>query len=251
MTPLQTPMLTPLPAFSPATAGVTTLPGSGGSHMGANYRYQPKDPSKRYTGIIFVVVLHAQLGYALVSGLARKGLDIIKKPLEAVVIQEVIIPPPPPPPPPPKKIEPPPLAPKVVAPPPPFVPPPEVAPPVSAAPSIAAVATPPPEPVVIAPPPPPVVVAPPAPPKAPPKTDIGVACPTQVPPEMPRKAIQDGTAGVVRAQALIRDGVVKEVTILSGPRIFHAAVRGAMLQYKCTAEPGDVLATQEFGFKIE
>ena len=47
--------------------------GNAGSHMGASYRYQPKDPSKRYTGIIFVVVLHALLGYALVSGLARKG----------------------------------------------------------------------------------------------------------------------------------------------------------------------------------
>lgn len=68
---------------------------------------------------------------------------------------------------------------------------------------------------------------------------------------MPRKALQDGTAGVVRAQALIRDGIVKEVTILSGPRVFHAAVRTAMLQYKCTAESGDVTATQEFGFKIE
>ena len=68
---------------------------------------------------------------------------------------------------------------------------------------------------------------------------------------MPRKALQDGTTGVVRAQALVRDGVVKEVTILSGPRVFHAAVRAAMLQYKCTDEPGDVTATQEFGFKIE
>ena len=239
----------------------TTMLGNAGSHMGTNYRYQAKDPSKRYTGIIFVVVLHALLGYALVSGLARKGLDIIKKPLQAVVIQEVIIPPPPPPtppPPPPKKIEPPPQAPKAVAPPPPFVPPPEVAPPVSAAPTIEAVATPPPEPVVIAPPPP-VVVAPPAPPVPPappppkvtPKTDIGVACPTQVAPDMPRRALQDGTGGVVRAQALIRDGVVKEVTILSGPRVFHTAVRNAMLQYKCTADAGDVLATQEFSFKIE
>ena len=67
------------------------------SHMGDNYRYQPKDQSKRYTGIVVVVLLHALLGYVLVSGLARKGLEIIKKPLEAVVIQEVIIPPPPPP----------------------------------------------------------------------------------------------------------------------------------------------------------
>ena len=251
--------MTPPVQMTTTASAATTVLGNPGSHMGANYRYQAKDPSKRYTGIIFVVVLHALLGYALVSGLARKGLDIIKKPLEAVVIQEVVIPPPPPspPPPPPKKIEPPPQAPKVVAPPPPFVPPPEVAPPVSAAPTIEAVATPPPEPAVIAPPPPPVVEAappppaPPPPPKVTPKTDIGVACPTQVAPDMPRRALQDGTGGVVRAQALIRDGVVKEVTILSGPRVFHTAVRNAMLQYKCTSGAGDVLTTQEFNFKIE
>ena len=241
----------PLSVVSPSGIGAG-IPLSQGptSHMGMNARYQPKDPSKRYTGLIFVVVLHALLGYVLVSGLARKGLDIIKKPLEAVVIQEVIIPPPPPPPP-PKKIEPVPQAPKVEAPPPPFVPPPEVAPQVSTAPVITAVATPPPAPVVIAPPPPP-VVAPPAPP-APKvnKADIGVACPTQVAPEMPRKAIQDGTTGVVRAQALIKDGVVKEVTILSGPRVFHIPVRTAMLQYKCTNDAGEILATQEFNFKLE
>ena len=81
--------------------------------------------------------------------------------------------------------------------------------------------------------------------------DIGVAGPTQGAPDMPRRAMQDGTEGVVRAQALIRDGVVKEVTILTGPRVFHAAVRNAMLQYKCTSESGDVLATQEFAFKLE
>ena len=226
------------------------------SHMGDNYRYQPKDQSKRYTGIIFVVVLHAVLGYALVSGLARKGLDIIKKPLEAVVIQEVIIPPPPPPPPPPKEIKPPEQkAPKVEAPPPPFVPPPEVAVAPSNAPTIEAAVAPPPAPVVIAPPPPVVVEAPPAPPAAPKpnRADIAVACPTQVPPEMPRKAIQDGATGVVRAKALIKEGVVREVTILSGPRIFHAAVRAAMLQYKCSSDAGaeGIEATQEFSFKTE
>lgn len=232
-------------------------PGLGESHMGSNYRYQPKDSSKRYTGIIFVVLLHALLGYVLVSGLARKGLEIIKKPLEAVVIQEVIIPPPPPPPPPPKEIKPPEQkAPKVEAPPPPFVPPPEVVVATSTAPTIEASVAPPPAPVVIAPPPPPVVVeAPPAPPAAPKpnRADIGVACPTQVQPEMPRKAIQDGATGVVKAKALIKDGVVKEVTILSGPRIFHAAVRTAMLQYKCSSDsPGESIeATQEFSFKTE
>lgn len=68
---------------------------------------------------------------------------------------------------------------------------------------------------------------------------------------MPRKALQDGTEGVVKAQARIRDGVVKEVTILSGPRVFHAAVREAMMQYKCTKDAVDVIAVQEFNFKVE
>ena len=68
---------------------------------------------------------------------------------------------------------------------------------------------------------------------------------------MPRKALQDGTQGVVKAQALIKDGAVKEVTILSGPRVFHAAVRSAMLQYKCATDAAEILATQEFNFKLE
>ena len=100
------------------------------------------------------------------------------------------------------------------------------------------------------------MIAPPAIALAPPKpsssrADMGIACPTQVKPDMPKKALRDGTEGVVKAQALIRDGSVREVTILSGPRVFHAAVQEAMLQYKCASSSGDVLATQEFVFKIE
>ena len=212
--------------------------------VGLHPVYRPKDPSKRYKGIAIVIGLHVLLLWALVSGTAHDALKAIKKPLEAVVIQEVIIPPPPPPP--PKQIKPP-EAPKVEAPPPPFVPPPDVAPPETTAPAIVSVAAPPPTPVVIAPPPPP--AAPPAP--APNRSDIRVACPTQVQPEMPRKATQDGTEGVVKASALIRDGAVREVTIISGPRVFHAAVKAAMMQYKCSAGAGDIVATQEFVFKLE
>jgi protein TonB len=216
--------------------------------------YKPKDASRRYKGIAIVVALHILIGWAIVSGTAKNALVALKKPLEAVVIQEVIIPPPPPPPP-PKPIKPQ-VVPKVEAPPPPFVPPPDVAPPATlTAPVVQAVATPPPTPAVIAPPPPP---APPAPPPPPPppkpavnRSDIRVACPTQVQPEMPRRAIQNGIGGVVRAQVLIKDGAVKEVTILSGPSLFHASVRAAMLQYKCTAESGEITATQEFVFKNE
>jgi protein TonB len=213
--------------------------------------YKPKDASRRYKGIAIVVALHILIGWAIVSGTAKNALISIKKPLEAVVIQEVIIPPPPPPPP-PKPIKPQ-EVPKVEAPPPPFVPPPDVAPPATlTAPVVQAVETPPPTPAVIAPPPPPAPPAPPPPPKpAVNRSDIRVACPTQVQPEMPRRAIQNGIGGVVRAQVLIKEGAVKEVTILSGPSVFHAAVRAAMLQYKCTAESGEITATQEFVFKNE
>jgi len=71
-----------------------------------------------------------------------------------------------------------------------------------------------------------------------------------VKPEMPRQALRDGTSGIVRAQATIRDGRVVSVEILSGPRIFHNAVREAMSQYKCNASGGEVIATQEFAFKV-
>ena len=212
------------------------------STPGMRHSYESRDPSRRVKGLIIVVAIHVFIGYALVSGLARKGLNLIKKPLEAVVIQEVIIPPPPPPP--PKKVEVVKEMPQVQAPPPPYVPPAEVTPQVSTAPSIVSVATPPPAPAVIAPPPPPA-------PTGPRRTTIGLACPTQVPPEMPRKALQDGTTGTVKAQIHIKGGVIQGVDILSGPRVFHAAVKAAMMQYKCVTDGADVVATQEFDFKID
>ena len=208
-------------------------------------RYGARDPKRRMIGWAVVIVVHAVVLWALVTGTARDALKIIKKPLEAAVIQEVIIPPPPPPP--PKEIKPPePKAPKVEAPPPPFVPPPEITPPTTTAPTIAAVQAPPPTPAVIAPPPPP---APPAAPSG--RQEMGVACPTQVKPEMPKSAARDGTEGVVKAEATIRNGAVVSVRIISGPRVFQAAVREAMMQYRCVTGAGDILATQDFVFKLE
>ncbi|MDD3352635.1 energy transducer TonB [Zoogloea sp.] len=212
------------------------------STITANYHFQPKDPSRSATGLIVVVGLHVVIGYALVSGLARDIVKVIKKPLDAAVIQEVKLPPPPPPPPKVAKLE---QAPKPKAPPPPaYVPPPEIAPP-AAAPVIAASSpTPPPEPARIEPP------APPAPPAAAPRPvrqDIAASCPGQVRPEVPRGA--EGVGGVIRAQALIREGAVREVTILSGPKVFHSAVRSAMLQYKCVSGDNEIVATQQFVFE--
>jgi protein TonB len=68
---------------------------------------------------------------------------------------------------------------------------------------------------------------------------------------MPRKALQDGTEGVVKAQIRLVNGVIQDVTILSGPRVFHAAVKAAMMQYKCVSDAGEVIAVQEFGFKVD
>ena len=77
-----------------------------------------KDSSRRLTGLAVVVALHAALVYALIHGLARQIVEVIRQPLETKIIEEIKPPPPdkPPPPPPPK----------LTTPPPPYIPPPEV-----------------------------------------------------------------------------------------------------------------------------
>lgn len=78
-----------------------------------------RNPTKKFAGIAIVILLHVFIVYALVTGLARKVVEVIQQPLETRIIEEIKpLPPPdkPPPPPPPK----------LTAPPPPFIPPPEV-----------------------------------------------------------------------------------------------------------------------------
>lgn len=79
-----------------------------------------RNPTKHSVGLGIVIVLHLLLGWAMVSGLARKVVEVVKAPIETKIIEEVK----PPPPPPPEKLPPPP--PKTAPPPPAFVPPPEV-----------------------------------------------------------------------------------------------------------------------------
>jgi protein TonB len=93
-----------------------------------------RDSSRRLAGLAVVVALHGALIYALVHGLARQIVEVIRQPLETKIIEEIKAPPPdkPPPPPPPK----------LVMPPPPYIPPPEVTVQVPvAAPTITAVTT--------------------------------------------------------------------------------------------------------------
>jgi protein TonB len=94
-----------------------------------------RDSSRRLTGLVAVVVFHVVLVYALVHGLARKIVEVVRQPLETKIIEEIKAPPPdkPPPPPPPK----------LATPPPPYIPPPEVMVqmPTVSAPTITAVTT--------------------------------------------------------------------------------------------------------------
>ena len=80
---------------------------------------QQRNPSKHVVGIGVVLGLHLLLGWALVSGLAQRMVEVIKAPIETKLIEEVK----PPPPPPPENLPPPP---KFAPPPPSYIPPPEV-----------------------------------------------------------------------------------------------------------------------------
>ncbi|MCE4058728.1 hypothetical protein LXM60_00705 [Pandoraea sputorum] len=68
---------------------------------------------------------------------------------------------------------------------------------------------------------------------------------------MPGKALDDGIGGTVRAEVRIRGGKVVDVN-LSGPRIFYASVKTALAQYQCaTSGDEEVVATQDFTFKVQ
>ncbi len=207
-----------------------------------------RDPARHLIGITFVVLVHAIIIYALVTGLARKAIEVIKKPLTATIIEEIKAPPPPPPPPPPKRIIEPP---KTLQ---PYVPPPDV--PVTTQttePVISAVtATPPTEPNVIAPPAPPVVVV--APPAPKPAIRRGAVPIERVEPVYPREAIRDNIAsGRVVARLQVNEkGLVTDVQIMeSNPRrVFDREVIRALSQWKFLPEGDRYIAEIEINFVL-
>ncbi len=214
-----------------------------------NFSKRQADPRRHLIGFTLVILFHALVVYALVTGLAKKVVEVIRAPIETKVIEEIKKPPPPP-----EIVVPPP--PKMDAPPPPFIPPPEVtlATPPPPQPTITATTpTPPPAPVTIAPvapvPTAPVAAAPPAP-----KATIlsaGVACPTMVAPIRPRKAVTEDISGLVKVLATVKGGKVVSVEIVSAtPRgVFEASVRTALSQYVCQSGEDEVKFNQEFLFK--
>jgi protein TonB len=212
-----------------------------------DFARQQRDPTRHLIGISIVILVHAVVIYALVTGLARKAVEVIKKPLTATIIEEIKLPPPPPPPP-PKKIE-------VAKPPPPeqpYVPPPDIPPPVAPTESVIAAPTitPPPEPHVIAPPPPP------EPPPAPkPAIRRGLVPIDKVDPVFPEKAIRDGVeSGRVVARLQVDEkGLVSEVKIVeaSPPRVFDREVIRALSRWKFQADGERYIAEVEINFVLK
>jgi protein TonB len=215
-----------------------------------DFARQQRDPTRHLIGIAFVILVHVLVVYALMTGLARRAVEVIKKPLTATIVEEIKAPPPPPPP--PKKIE----IPKVPPPPQqPYVPPPDI--PVPTTPSepvIAAVTpTPPPEPPVIAPP----VVVPPPPPPAPPKPAVrrGIVPISRVSPEYPREARRKGidNGRVVARLNIDEKGNVTDVKVVesSPPRIFDREVIDALMQWKFQADGEKYVGEIEVNFTLK
>ena len=161
-----------------------------------NYAEQQRDPGKHALGIGIVIVLHILLGWALVNGLARTVIDVIKGPIETKIIEEIK-----PPPPPPENLPPPP---KAAPPPPSFVPPPEVVvnPPPTPAPAITTTTVaPPPVAVTIAPAVPTAPPAPPAPARVAARPAIGnVSSCAPGPDDYPAVALKEEATGTTRVR---------------------------------------------------
>jgi periplasmic protein TonB len=221
-----------------------------------NFAQPQADRRRRLVGFGAVLLFHVLVVYALLTGLAKKVVDVVKAPIETKVIEEIKKPPPPP-----EVVVPPP--PKLEAPPPPFIPPPEIqiATPPPPQPTITAVTpTPPPAPVVITPaPPPPVAVAPPAPPPPAPATAAAsVVCSNYAtvmgevayPREAQRQGIERGEATV--QFTLTASGELKDIKALrSSHQIFARNSIRIVSEYKCQGQGRDITVTVPFAYKLE
>lgn len=205
-----------------------------------DFAQEQRAPGKHAVGIGIVIAMHLVLGWALLTGLAQRMVEVIKAPIETKIIEEVK----PPPPPPPENLPPPP---KFAPPPPSFVPPPEVSvnPPPVAAPTITTTTVaPPPTPVTIAPAPGPVVQAPPAP-AAParvePRLDFNVCAKPEYT-AAARRAEAQGTVVVVYTMDTSGNISDARVEKSSGPTREHKALDRATLEAvtACKGHPGTV-----------
>ncbi|HQR20360.1 MAG TPA: energy transducer TonB [Burkholderiaceae bacterium] len=210
-----------------------------------NYAEQQRNPGRHAVGITVVVLLHVLIVYALVTGLARTVVEVVKGPIDVKVIEEIIKKPPPPP-----EVVPPP--PKMSAPPPPFIPPPEVniAQPVTQAPTITAVTQ-------EAPPAAHAPVIQKAPEAAPPAVrSARVVCPNYMEVmssiSYPREAIKENLEGeVVIEFTVTASGQVKDTVIKSSTnRVFNRASMAVVSELKCQGQGQDIRAQAPISFKL-
>ncbi len=178
-----------------------------------DYAFQQRNPGKHVVGIGIVLALHLLLGWALVTGLAQRLVEVIKAPIETKIIEETK----PPPPPPPENLPPPP---KFAPPPPSFVPPPEVNvnPPPTPAPTITTTqVAPPPTAVTVMPTAPEAPPAPRAPVRTAPRIDFQHACDRPEYTAAARRAEASGDTVIVYTMDVT--GVINEASIekSSGP----------------------------------
>ena len=201
-----------------------------------NFAERQADPRRHLVGMTIVVLFHALVVYALVTGLAKRVVEVIRAPIETKVIEEIKKPPPPP-----EVVLPPP--PKLEAPPPPFIPPPEIQ-----------IATPPPAPTITAttPTPPPAPVAPPAP------VSAGVVCSNfqtvmgdvAYPRDAQRQGIEKGEALI--QFTLSPTGEVKNITVISAShQIFARNSVRIVGEYKCQGQGRELTVRVPFGYKLQ
>jgi periplasmic protein TonB len=202
------------------------------------FAQQQRNPGKHLVGIGIVLALHLVLGWALVTGLAQRMIEVIKAPIETKIIEEVK----PPEPPPPENLPPPP---KFAPPPPSFVPPPEVNvnPPPTPAPSITTTTVAPPVQAVTISPAAPVAAAP-APPRVaarPAIANVQACAPTAE--DYPTAARRTEATGITRVRFTVgADGKLASAEVVKsagGSREHKMLDRLAVAKLsECTFKPG-------------
>ena len=195
-------------------------------------------PSRRATGLVLAVAVHLLLGYAFVSGLARKAVDLIRLPLEVSIADDVRQAP--------DKTPAPKPVPRAVASPPKAVTPAPVPSPVAAKPAVSA--------EVAAP-----MQAPAPAPSAIPAEPVSAAlvCPNhlavrnQV--QYPAKALRMGLTGQADVEFIVtRNGEIRDIEVVrSSNPVFNAAAVAATAQLKCTGQGRDLRVRIPFTFRLE
>lgn len=231
--------------------------------------YQPQDRSRRLIGLAVVALLHVLVIWGLMSGLARKAIEVIKKPIEVAIVDEPRpVDPVPPPPPPPRSPPPPPSPspPRLIDRQPPPTPAAAAPTPVVTAPEVVVPATAPAPPIQVAQertPDKPVETRP-APPAAPqpatapatrpaPRAEVAIVCPgyqSTLKSALAGEWDRVGITGDVKVLIRVRGNQILDVTPQSGPREYYRAVQRAVRRMNCTVDGAEEqLVPLEIGFR--